>query len=84
MKINNLEKKDNIVKVLLLVVLVVFILHTIYESVSLYNCDYCSAPWHVAVIMNLFFYALPFMVLIGLKIYFSILLKRRETNDQID
>ena len=76
LKIKNLKKKNRIIEILLVIVMIAFIIHTAYEAISLYNCIECSAPWHVAVVFNLAIYSLPIIVIVSLKIYFGMMLKR--------
>ncbi|WP_038470560.1 hypothetical protein [Candidatus Izimaplasma sp. HR1] len=69
----SLDKKNRFVNAFLIVIVSIYIIHSIFESVTLYNCIECSAPWHVALLFTTAIYAIPIIILIGLKIYLKII-----------
>ncbi len=66
----NVNKMYKIFKWISIGLTTVFVLHTVAESVSLYNCEECSAPWHLAIIMNVIIYVIPLTVVYVLFINF--------------
>lgn len=76
------SKKANIVKMykiykwISIGLAFIFILHTVLESISLYNCIECSAPWHLAIIMNVIIYIIPLTVINVLFIHFYTQMKK--------
>ncbi len=48
-----------------------YIIHTLIEAISLYNCVFCSAPWYTAVVINTLFYIIPFTFSCSLYFYYK-------------
>lgn len=68
----SIEKKNKIVGISLLITFIVYVAHATYNSIWLYNCQECSAPWHVELLFSSVVFSVPILILLGLKIYYFI------------
>lgn len=75
--INILEKKFTTKKLMMGFLIgtslttVIYAIHTVISAVNLYNCVECSAPWHLALLVNTVFYAVPITILSTLYLHFK-------------
>ncbi|MCF7932791.1 MAG: helix-turn-helix domain-containing protein [Acholeplasmataceae bacterium] len=49
---------------------VLYVIHTTYEAVSLYRCEFCSAPWYTVVVINTLLYLIPVTLSYALFLYY--------------
>ena len=63
-------------KILLLLTIAAYIIKTMINCISLYNCTYCSAPWYTAVILNSLLFAIPLLIETFVLVYFHKRLKK--------
>lgn len=61
--------------VILAIIIVVYIVHATIESIILYNCIECSAPWYAATLMTTLIYIGPICLLIVIKVYYVFKIK---------
>jgi len=71
--INRYEKikLQRVFMYLALLIVIIFLLHTLIASISLYNCVICSAPWYLEVVINSILYAVPIAIPSILSFYFK-------------
>jgi heme/copper-type cytochrome/quinol oxidase subunit 2 len=62
------DKKRRVAKIALIVVFVVYIIHATWNSVALYNCQECSAPWYVELLLSTVIFAIPILILTVLNV----------------
>lgn len=64
------QKKSKVTSIVLAVVFIIYLVHATYNSIWLYRCEYCSAPWYLELLFSSLIFALPILGLVFLKIYF--------------
>ena len=51
-----------IITIILILTILCFIAKTIYDCITLANCDYCSAPWYTAILINTTIFIIPVLL----------------------
>ena len=71
---NNRKFNVNNLKILFLVItigiILIFIIHTVYETIKLVNCTWCSAAYYTPLVVNILIYIIPFTLSFTLFLYF--------------
>ena len=58
-----------IIFIFLIVTILFYISKTIYDCIVLLNCEYCSAPWYAALLLDTAIFSIPITVELILFIY---------------
>ena len=80
MKKWSLKKQDKVVSYLIVVAISFYVVHSIIESIALYNCIECSAPWHIALLFTTVIWVFPITLLILFKIALVLRIKKKKTS----
>lgn len=67
----NVIRSKNIFLLVSIVILLTFIIHTIYKIIGLLKCFWCSAPWYTVLVINIIIYIIPFTLNFVLYLYYA-------------
>ena len=68
---NKLKVYYKIITIILIITTIFFIGKTIYDCITLLNCDHCSAPWYTALLIDLTIFTIPLLLEIFIFLYLS-------------